>query len=82
MSGEDKLAAFVVVALVFILGSVLYILAFVDIPDKNQTLFASIAGGVVGASIMAYINNRYGSSKGSAAKDATIADLTTKVKDA
>lgn len=72
----SRLDALVIVALIFLLGSALYILAFVSIPDKNSSLFAAIVGGVIGSGLTAYIQNRWGSSKGSAAKDTTIAALT------
>ena len=67
----------VVLGLLFLMGSALYILAFVNIPDKNSSLFSALVGGVIGAGLMAYINNRWGSSRGSLAKDATIATLAT-----
>jgi hypothetical protein len=82
MSDQNgRLDALVITVLLFLLGSAVFILAFVPIPDKNQDLFSALVGGVIGASIMAFINNRYGSSKGSAAKDDAIAALTKKVPD-
>ena len=78
---DDRLATFVIVALLFLLGASVFILAFVAIPKENADLFSALVGGVIGASVMAFINNRFGSSKGSAAKDNTIAALTSKVAD-
>lgn len=75
MNGADKLDAAVILLLMVMLGGVLAVLAFVNIPDKNETLFAAIAGGVVGASFTAYIQWRWGSSKGSAMKDQALADM-------
>ncbi len=48
-------------ALLVGLFAVLLILAFVQIPEKNMTLFASLASGVVGAGIGTYIGFRWGS---------------------
>ena len=78
---NERLDAFVIIALIFLMGSAIYILAFVNIPDKNSSLFSALVGGVIGAGLMAYINNRWGSSKGSAVKDATISNLSQKVPD-
>lgn len=55
----------------------LAVLAFADIPDKNLELFTAISSGVLGSSFMAWINYRWGSSRGSAGKDATIAAMAT-----
>lgn len=74
---DNVLDAVVILGLLFLMCSALYILAFVNIPDKNSSLFSALVGGVIGAGMMAYINNRWGSSKGSATKDATIATLAT-----
>lgn len=73
--GDRMLDAAVIIGLLFILASAIYILAFVNIPEKNETLFAALLGTVVGGGVMAYINNRWGSSKGSAEKDKTIAAI-------
>ena len=81
MDETSRLDQLVIVALLFLLGSALFILAFVDIPDKNSSLFSAIIGGVIGSGLTAYIQNRWGSSKGSAAKDATIAAALQKVPD-
>lgn len=75
---ESRLDVAVILALLFALISALFILAFVNIPDKNQTVFAAIVGTVAGAGVMAYVNNRWGSSKSSAVKDATIAAIAQK----
>lgn len=69
---DSRLDAAVVLALIGLIAGILWVLAFVDIPQKNATLFAAIAGGVVGSGLTAYINYRWGASKGSAAKDETI----------
>ena len=81
MNEDNRLDALVIVGLLFMVGSALFVLAFVNIPDKNQSLFAAIVGGVIGSGLTAYVQNRWGSSKGSAAKDATITALTQKVAD-
>lgn len=78
---DNRLDAAVVLSLIVLLGGVLLILAFVQIPKDNLTLFGSIGSGVVGAGIAAYIGYRWGSSKGSQAKDDAIATLTNKVAD-
>lgn len=75
---ESILDKAVVLGLLFMLASALFILAFVPIPDKNSSLFSALVGGVIGAGTMAYVNNRWGSSKGSAVKDATITALVQK----
>lgn len=80
-SGDRTLDAAVILGLLFILGSAIFILAFVQIPDKNETLFAALMGTVVGAGLGAYVNNRWGSSKGSAEKDQTIAAIAQAPKD-
>ena len=81
MNEDNRLDALVIVGLLFMVGSALFVLAFVNIPDKNQSLFAAIVGGVIGSGLTAYVQNPWGSSKGSAAKDATITALTQKVAD-
>lgn len=81
MDGDSSLDKLVISGLLFLLGAAVFVLAFVTIPPKNEDLFSALVGGVIGASIMAFINNRYGSSKGSAAKDATIASLAQKAPD-
>lgn len=78
---DIRLDAAVFFALLFLLGSAIYILAFVPVPDKNMTLFAALVGGVIGSGVTTFVQWRWGSSKGSAAKDETIAALTTKVPD-
>lgn len=69
------LDAAVIIGLLFLIGSAIFILAFVNIPEKNGTLFAAVVGTVVGAGLMAYVNNRFGSSKSSAAKDDALATI-------
>lgn len=51
-------------ALVALLALVLGILAFHEVPEKNQTLFTSLASGIVGAGVLAMINFVWGSSNG------------------
>lgn len=75
---SDRLDAAVIIGLLIILGGVMAALVFVQIPEKNATLFAALAGTVVGAGLMAFINNRWGSSKSGTAKDATIASMLPK----
>ena len=65
----------VVLGLLVLFAGILGALVFVNIPEKNETLFAGLSGSVVGASLTAYINWRWGASSGSAAKDATIATM-------
>jgi hypothetical protein len=65
----------VVVGLLLLITGILAALAFVNIPEKNETLFAALGGGVIGSGLTAYINWRWGASSGSAAKDATISNL-------
>lgn len=79
MNTDIRLDAAVFFALLFCLGSAIYILAFVAIPDKNMTLFAAIVGGVIGSGVTTFINWRWGSSKTSSTKDDTINQLTTQV---
>ena len=78
---SDRLDALVIMALLSLLGFALWALVFVNIPEKNETLFAAVVGTVLGGGLGAYIQYRWGSSKGSQAKDATIANLTAKVPD-
>jgi hypothetical protein len=72
---SNWLDALIISGLLFLLGSAIFILAFVTLPPKNEDLFSALVGGVIGASLMAYVNNRWGSSRGSAAKDETISTL-------
>ena len=54
----------VVIGLLVLIGYIFMALTFVNIPEKNATLFAALAGGVVGSSLTAYVQWRWGSSKG------------------
>lgn len=67
----------VVVSLILLTAGILFALVFVPIPEKNATLFAALSGGVVGSSLTAYVQWRWGSSKGSAAKDQTISEMVS-----
>lgn len=78
---NTRLDTVVILAVLFLISSAMFILAFVNIPDKNQTLFAALVGGVIGASLSTYVSYRWGSSKGSSVKDDTISQLMTKVSD-
>lgn len=60
---------------IVLLAAVLGILAFVAIPKENQQLFTALASGVIGSGVGTFIGFRWGSSKSSQAKDATIASL-------
>lgn len=71
---NTRLDAFVVIGLLLLLAGILATLAHVPIPKDNQTLFAALAMAV-SSGLSLYLGYRWGSSKGSAAKDATIADL-------
>jgi drug/metabolite transporter (DMT)-like permease len=68
----------VVVGLLLLVAGILAALAFVSIPEKNETLFAALGGGVIGSGLTAYINWRWGASSGSAAKDAALAAMASK----
>lgn len=62
-------------AIIFWVSGAGLILAFVNIPDKNLPIFASlVSGGIVGT-LGLYAGYRYGSSRGSAAKDGVISDM-------
>ena len=74
----DRLDALVILGLLVMLGFVLWSLVFVGIPKDNMTLFASLSSGTVGLGIGSYLGYRFGSSKGSAAKDATITAMADK----
>ena len=65
----------VVIGLLVLIGYIFVALTFTAIPEKNATLFAALAGGVVGSSLTAYVQWRWGSSKGSADKDQTISTM-------
>lgn len=67
----------VVAGLLLLIGGILVALAFVNIPEKNETLFAALGGGVIGSGLTAYINYRWGSSRSSATKDSTIAAMAS-----
>lgn len=72
---ESRLDAGIVLAFIFLIAAVLFILAFVTIPKENEVLFGALASGVLGSSITAYVNYRWGSSASSKSKDATIATM-------
>ena len=65
----------VVLFILALITGILLALTFVDIPEKNETLFAALSGGVVGSSFTAYIQWRWGSSKGSADKDRVLSNM-------
>ncbi len=81
MSGDDRLDALVIFGFLVLLGGVLAALVFRTIPADNMPLFAALSSGVLGSGLGAYVGFRWGSSKGSAAKDATIATLAAKAPD-
>lgn len=56
---EQIFALILLLALIAVLG----VLAFHEIPEKNMTLFASLASGVVGAGVGTYIGFVWGSAK-------------------
>lgn len=62
-------------ALLLLLTAILGVLAFHAIPPANAQLFTALSSGVVGAGVGTWIGFRWGSSKSSQAKDATIATL-------
>lgn len=72
---DNRLDAVLIIGLLVLLAAVLGVLSFVAIPKENMTLFAALSSGVVGASVAAYVGYRWGSSKGSASKDVTIATM-------
>ncbi len=71
---DQRLDAAIIFALIFVMVAALGILAFVNIPAQNQTLFTTVVTGIVGF-IGIYVGFRWGTSKSSAAKDATIASV-------
>lgn len=71
VAADDAFGVCLLVAVLVVLG----VLAFVDIPKENVELFTAIASGVIGASFVMWCNYRWGSSRGSAAKDVTIATM-------
>lgn len=77
----SRLDALVVFVLLILLGFVLYALVYQPIPKDNMTLFAALSTGTVGMGLGSYIGYRFGSSKGSTAKDDAITELTKKVPD-
>jgi hypothetical protein len=72
---------FLAIAIVVLLFAIVLILAFQPIPEKNMTLFASLGSGVIGAGFGTLIGYRWSSSKGSAAKDDTIAAIAKKASE-
>ena len=53
-------------------------LMFVPVPTDNRDLAIAIVTGVLGASVKDIVGYYFGSSKGSAAKDETIARLSAR----
>lgn len=70
----NRLDVVVILGLLTLLAGVFVALTFVTIPTENRTLFAALAM-IVGNGLGVYLGYRWGSSRGSAAKDQTIADL-------
>jgi hypothetical protein len=58
-------------AIVFIFAGVLVILAYHEIPEKNQGIVTALAGGL-GSAVTTIIGFYFGSSKGSQNKDVVI----------
>lgn len=79
--GDRTLDAAFIFAMLFLMGSAVFILGFHDIPKDNMPLFAALTSGTVGSSIGAYVGYRWGSSKGSQAKDDTIVQMASQTKD-
>lgn len=71
ISSDDVFGVLLLALLTLDLG----VLAFVSIPKENMELFTALSAGVIGSGVGAWIGYRWGSSKGSAGKDATIAAM-------
>lgn len=82
MADDAKPVEFIDIVLVCagvaMVPGIILILAFANIPDKNMPVLAGLIGFVSGTWLGAVINNRFGSSKGSATKDGVIADIAKK----
>ena len=57
---------------------ILFILAFVSIPDKNMPIFAALASGGVLGTLGTLIGYRWGNSRGSDQKTDTLSAIATK----
>lgn len=78
---DPRLVAALVIWLLTMATGAGLILAFVHIPKENGTLFTTLVTSLVVGGLLTFIGFLWGSSKGSAAKDETIASLTTQVPD-
>ncbi len=65
-------------AMILLLAAALGVLMFVRIPDANRDLAIALITGVLGASVKDIVGYYFGSSKGSASKDETIARLSAR----
>lgn len=71
----------VILAVLLLVGGILFALATLHIPNENQSLFAAMSTGVVGAVLLIWANFRWGGAQNSENKDAQIAQLTSHVVD-
>lgn len=62
-SRTSRLDAAMVLASLFLLGFVLYVLAFVKIPTENLAVLAGISSGLTGTVIGGYAGYRWASSQ-------------------
>lgn len=74
-SVESPLDAGIIMILLLMLTGSLAVLAFVTVPHDNLPVFIALASNGIVAPIVAYVSFRWGSSKGSQAKDETIASM-------
>lgn len=80
-SVESPLDAAIILLLIMLGAGTLTILAFVTIPDKNLPIFSAFGAALITGPIGAYVGFRWGSSKGSQDKDATIATMAASTGD-
>lgn len=75
---ESKLDSAIILLLIFLAFVVVMLLAFVAIPDKNLPILSAFASAAVTGPLGIYFGFRWGSSKTSQDKDATIATMAAK----
>lgn len=71
----------VIVAVLVLVGGILFALATQHIPNENQSLFAAMSTGVVGAVLLIWANFRWGGAQSTENKDVQIDRLTGHVVD-
>lgn len=72
LTSDDLFGLVLIVFLALVMGA----LAFLPIPKENLQLFTALAMLIAGA-VGTFVGYRWGSSKGSQAKDATIAAMAS-----